>query len=92
LWLLSNASQQGNLLAYVELIAVMSITISNPFKQSSLKMPTLEQDQLIAAVAESDPDALLLSYQQMNAMVHARAARSSKAGRDIAAGVNPIEF
>ena len=43
--------------------------MSNPLKKISLKIPTLEEDQLITAAAESDPDALPLTDDQMNAMV-----------------------
>jgi uncharacterized protein (DUF4415 family) len=35
----------------------------------SLKMPTLEEDQLISAAAESEPDALPLTDDQISAMV-----------------------
>ena len=43
--------------------------MSKPLKKISLKMPTLEEDQLIAAAAESDPDALPLTDEQMSVMV-----------------------
>jgi uncharacterized protein (DUF4415 family) len=43
--------------------------MSKPLKKISLKMPTLEEDQLITAAAESDPDALPLTDEQMSAMV-----------------------
>ena len=43
--------------------------MSKPLKKISLKIPTLEEDQLITASAESDPDALPLTDDQMNAMV-----------------------
>ena len=43
--------------------------MSKPLKKISLKIPTLEEDQLITAAAESDPDALPLTDDQMNAMV-----------------------
>ena len=46
-----------------------------PSKQISLKMPTLEEDQLITAAAESDPDALPLTDEQMSAMVPIRVLR-----------------
>ena len=49
--------------------------MSQPSKQISLKMPTLEQDQLITAAAESDPDALPLTDEQMSAMVPIRVLR-----------------
>jgi uncharacterized protein (DUF4415 family) len=38
-------------------------------------MPTLEEDQLITAAAESDPDALPLIDEQMSAMVPTRVLR-----------------
>jgi hypothetical protein len=41
-------------------------------KQIKLKMPTLEEDQLITVSAQSDPDALSLAEEQMNAMVPMR--------------------
>jgi len=40
--------------------------MSKPLKKISLKMPTLEEDQLITAAAESDPDALPLTDEQTN--------------------------
>lgn len=43
--------------------------MSKPLKKISLKIPTLEEDQLITAAAESDADALPLTEDQMNAMV-----------------------
>jgi uncharacterized protein (DUF4415 family) len=43
--------------------------MSKPLKKISLKIPTHEEDQLITAAAESDPDALPLTDDQMNAMV-----------------------
>lgn len=46
-----------------------SITLSKPPKKIALKIPTLEEDQLITAAAESDPDALPLTDDQVNAMV-----------------------
>jgi uncharacterized protein (DUF4415 family) len=49
--------------------------MSKPLKQISLKMPTLEEDQLITAAAESDPDALPLTDEQMSAMVPIRVLR-----------------
>ena len=38
-------------------------------------MPTIEEDQLITAAAESDPDALPLSNEQMERMVPMRVLR-----------------
>jgi len=35
--------------------------MSKPSKKISLKMPTLEEDKLITAAAESNPDALPLT-------------------------------
>lgn len=52
-----------------------SITMSNPLKKITLNMPTLEEDQLITAAAESDPDALPLTNEQMDAMVPLRVLR-----------------
>ena len=46
-----------------------------PSKKISLKMPTLEEDQLITAAAKSDPDALPLTDEQMSAMVPMRVLR-----------------
>ena len=43
--------------------------MSKPLKKISLKMPTLEEDQMITAAAESDPDALPLTDEQMSVMV-----------------------
>ena len=43
--------------------------MSKPLKKITLKIPTLEEDQFITAAAESDPDALPLTDDQMNAMV-----------------------
>ena len=43
-----------------------------PLKQIKLKMPTLEEGQLITASAQSDPDALPLADEQMNAIVQMR--------------------
>jgi uncharacterized protein (DUF4415 family) len=42
---------------------------------NSLKMPTLEEDQLITAAAESDPHALPLAGEQMIAIVPIRVLR-----------------
>ena len=49
--------------------------MSKPVKKISLKMPTLEEDQLITAAAESDPDALPLTDEQMSTMVPIRVPR-----------------
>ena len=49
--------------------------MSKPLKKISLKMPTLEEDQMITAAAESDPDALPLTDEQMSAMVPIRVLR-----------------
>lgn len=38
-------------------------------------MPTIEEDKLITAAAESDPDALPLTDEQMSAMVPIRVLR-----------------
>jgi uncharacterized protein (DUF4415 family) len=38
-------------------------------------MPTLEEDRLITAVVESDPDAFPLTDEQMSAMVPMRVLR-----------------
>jgi hypothetical protein len=43
--------------------------MTKPLKKISLRMPTFEEDQLITAAAESDPDALPLTDEQMSAMV-----------------------
>ncbi len=44
-------------------------------------MPTLEEDELITATAESDPDALPLTDEQMRSMVPVRVMRGpSKVG------------
>lgn len=45
-------------------------------QEISLKMPTLEEDQLITAAEESDPEALPLTDEQMTAMVPMRVLRS----------------
>jgi hypothetical protein len=39
--------------------------MSKPSKKINLKMPTVEEDQLITAAAESDPDALPLTDEQI---------------------------
>lgn len=44
-------------------------------RKINLKIPTLEEDQLIAAAAESDLDALPLTDEQMNAIVPMRVLR-----------------
>jgi len=49
--------------------------MSTPLKKISLKMPTLDEDKLITAAAESDPDALPLTDEQMSAMVPIRVPR-----------------
>jgi len=49
--------------------------MSKPLKKISLKMPTIEEDRLITAAAESDPDALPLTDEQMSAMVPIRVLR-----------------
>ena len=49
--------------------------MSKPLKKISLRMPTFEEDQLITAAAESDPDALPLTEEQMSAMVPIRVFR-----------------
>jgi hypothetical protein len=46
--------------------------MSKQSKKIRLTMPTLEEDQLITAAAESDPDALPLTDEQMSAMVPIR--------------------
>jgi uncharacterized protein (DUF4415 family)/uncharacterized DUF497 family protein len=70
-----DASRQGELLVYAEPFAARSVTMSKPLKNISLKMPTLEEDYLITAAAESDPDALPLTDEQMRAMVPMRVLR-----------------
>ena len=52
-----------------------SVTMSKPLKKISVKMPTLEEEQWITAAAESDPDALPLTDEQMRAMVPIRVLR-----------------
>lgn len=49
--------------------------MSKPLKKNSLRMPTFEEDELITAAAESDPDALPLTDEQMSAMVPIRVLR-----------------
>jgi uncharacterized protein (DUF4415 family) len=46
-----------------------------PSKKTNLKMPTVEEDQLITSAAESDPDALPLTDEQMERMVPIRVLR-----------------
>ena len=41
-----------------------------------MKMPTLEEDQLITVAADSDPNILPLTDEQMSAMVSMRKVRS----------------
>jgi len=53
----------------------MSITMSKPLKKISLRMPAFEEDQLITATAQSDPDALPLTEVQMSAVVPIRVLR-----------------
>jgi len=54
---------------------VKSTTMSNPSKKINLKMPKVEEDQLNTAAAESDPDALPLTDEQMERMVPMRVLR-----------------
>jgi hypothetical protein len=49
--------------------------MSKPSKEISMKMPTLEEDQLITAAADSDPNILPLTDEQMSAMVSMRKVR-----------------
>ena len=49
--------------------------MSKPLKKINLKMPTIEEDKLITAAAESDPDAIPLTDEQMSAMVPIRVLR-----------------
>jgi uncharacterized protein (DUF4415 family) len=49
--------------------------MSKPSKKISLKIPTLEEDQVITAAAESDPDDLPLTEEQMGEMVPIRVLR-----------------
>jgi len=49
--------------------------MSKPSKQINLKIPTFEEDQRITAAAESDPDALPLTEEQMSSMVPIRGLR-----------------
>ena len=50
--------------------------MSKPLKKISLKLPTLEEDQWITAAAESDPDALPRTDEQMSTMDRIRLQRS----------------
>jgi uncharacterized protein (DUF4415 family) len=63
------------ILVYVEQIAVRSTTMSKPSKKINLKIPTVEEDQLITSAAESDPDAFPLTDEQMEKMVPMRVLR-----------------
>jgi uncharacterized protein (DUF4415 family) len=49
--------------------------MSKRLKKINLMMPTLEDDRLITQAAESDPDALPLTDEQMRAMVPIRVVR-----------------
>lgn len=49
--------------------------MSKPSKQINLKIPTFEEDRHITAAAESDPDALPLTEEQMSSMVPLRRLR-----------------
>jgi uncharacterized protein (DUF4415 family) len=49
--------------------------MSTPLMKITLKLPILEEDKLITAAAESDPDALPLTDEQMSAMVPIRVLR-----------------
>jgi uncharacterized protein (DUF4415 family) len=49
--------------------------MSKPTKKINLKMPTLEEDQVITAAAESDHDDLPLTEEQMGEMVPIRVLR-----------------
>ena len=49
--------------------------MSKPSKKINLKIPTVEEDQLITSAAESDPDALPLTDEQMEKMVPMRVLR-----------------
>ena len=49
--------------------------MSKRLKKINLTMPTLEEDRLITQAAESDPDALPLTDEQMRAMVPIRVVR-----------------
>ena len=49
--------------------------MSKPSKKINLKIPTVEEDQLITSAAESDPEALPLTDEQMEKMVPMRVLR-----------------
>ena len=49
--------------------------MSKRLKKINLMMPTLEEDRLITQAAESDPDSLPLTDEQMRAMVPIRVVR-----------------
>lgn len=49
--------------------------MSKRLKKINLMMPTLEDDRLITQAAESDPDSLPLTDEQMRAMVPIRVVR-----------------
>jgi hypothetical protein len=52
--------------------------MSMPSQKINLKIPTAEEDQLITAAAESDPDALPLTEDQMIKMVPMRVVRGGQ--------------
>jgi len=49
--------------------------MSKPLTKVNLKVPTIEEDELITAAAQSDPDALPLTDRQMSEMVPLRVLR-----------------
>ena len=49
--------------------------MSKPLTKVNLKVPTIEEDELITAAAESDLDALALTDRQMSEMVPLRVLR-----------------
>lgn len=49
--------------------------MSKPSAKVNLKMPTIEEDELITSAAKSDPDALPLADRQMSEMVPLRVLR-----------------
>lgn len=61
--------RQGESFACAEPIAVRSATMSKPSRKITRKMPTLGEDLLITAAAESDSDALPLSETRMDAVL-----------------------
>ena len=75
LWPLEISSQQGELLAYAEPIAVRPVPMSKPLRTIKLEISTIEEDQLITAAAKSDPELLPLTDEQMNEMVPMRVLR-----------------